>query len=391
MDWNEILSDVEDINDPTIYEKVLIAIDDIYCEDEDFMQLLISKLDNMHVTWEQPWYQTSLCLTRCTVANCEDDEKREKFRTTHFTKKECEQIKENWANFIEEYEVPDMLQSFARWKNRDCKNPSSPHEKVRRFVTAYLAQGLERNMHQVYQYVVKHFGTPVKGNYSDVEKKLFNICFYFNEKHAVKNLSLLLGRDPRGIYKQLHQMNEGKPEKKKLKWTLPLATKFVNLLLKYSNGSLEELKYKRFDKSVWLQLESDMDQQYQYLQKSWYNALHVQIFVKQDVKMNRLRKKIIRILRDSPYEVWRDICWKDLPKHFPDGFTHTFLYKNFTCLLAGKTDYLKQPLPEVLDYILHKVNTGRKNKRLRTLSYENGNLELISYKKKDSQNQSMEE
>lgn len=111
---------------------------------------------------------------------------------------------------FQEYDVPDMLQSFARWKNRDCKNPSSPHEKVRRFVTAYLAQGLERNMHQVYQYVVKHFGTPVKGNYSDVEKKLFNICFYFTEKDAVKKLSLLLGRDPRGIYKQLRQMYEGK-------------------------------------------------------------------------------------------------------------------------------------------------------------------------------------
>ncbi|XP_013176652.1 PREDICTED: uncharacterized protein LOC106124489 isoform X3 [Papilio xuthus] len=155
MDWNEILSDVEDINDPTLYEKVLIALDDIYCEDEDFMQLLISKLDTMHVTWDQPWYQTSLCLTRCTVTNYEDNEKLEKFRTTHFTNQECEQIKENWANFITEYDVPDMLQSFARWKNRDCKNPSSPHEQVRRFVTAYLAQGLERNMHQVYQMLLK--------------------------------------------------------------------------------------------------------------------------------------------------------------------------------------------------------------------------------------------
>lgn len=54
----------------------------------------------MNVTWEQPWYQTSLCLTRCTVTNYEDDGKLEKFRTSHFTKQECEQIKENWAEFI---------------------------------------------------------------------------------------------------------------------------------------------------------------------------------------------------------------------------------------------------------------------------------------------------
>lgn len=45
MDWNEILSGVEDLNDPTLYEKVLIAIDDVYCEDEDFMQVFLFALN----------------------------------------------------------------------------------------------------------------------------------------------------------------------------------------------------------------------------------------------------------------------------------------------------------------------------------------------------------
>lgn len=64
--------------------------------------------------------------------------------------------------------------------------------------------------------------------------------------------------------------------------------------MKYTDLPLEELKYKRFDKSVWVKLEDDMEQQYIYLQKFWYNKLHVQVFVKKDVKINKVRRKIAK-------------------------------------------------------------------------------------------------
>lgn len=87
----------------------------------------------------------------------------------------------------------------------------------------------------------------------------------------------------------------GKLEKKRLKWTLPLATKFLNLLLKYTELPLEQLKNAKIEKAVWLKLQNDMEQHYVHLQNFWYQYLHVQLFVKSDVKLSRLKKKVFRL------------------------------------------------------------------------------------------------
>ncbi|XP_068626663.1 uncharacterized protein [Battus philenor] len=368
MDLNINGLDSMDITEPACYEKIEIALDEIYSEDDEFMELLISKLDSMVVTWEQPWYQSSNCLTRPFKIN---DENVEMFRTDHICKDESDHIKKNWKKFVKKFNVPDKLLSFARWKNTSkCKSPHTPQESVRRFVTAFLAQGLERNIYQVYKYIVSHFGSPVKGVYKEEEEKLMEICFHHKPKDAVTNLSLLLGRDPRGIYKRLQQMYEGKPEKKRVKWNLENATKFLNLLLQHSGYSLEELKYRKFEKSVWLSIEKEMDHQSAYLKKFWYSALHVQIFVKKQIKLNTVRKKVFKLLRVSPYKVWTDIQWKELLIFFPDGFTHMFLYKTCSSVFANNKNYLKQPMDELLEYFYQKIKMCRRNKRLRTLQYK---------------------
>lgn len=81
-----------------------------------------------------------------------------------------------------------------------------------------------------------------------------------------------------------------------MKWTLPLATKLLKLLMQYTGETaVENLKQKRFEKTVWLQIEHEMDHFYMYLRKFWHNVLHVQLFVKGDVKINRLRRKVFRV------------------------------------------------------------------------------------------------
>lgn len=55
-----------------------------------------------------------------------------------------------------------------------------------------------------------HFGTPIKRAYSAEEEKLMEICFHHAPDCAVANLSILLGREPRGIYKRLQQKYTGR-------------------------------------------------------------------------------------------------------------------------------------------------------------------------------------
>lgn len=79
-----------------------------------------------------------------------------------------------------------------------------------------------------------------------------------------------------------------------MKWTLPLATKFLKLLLKYTNLPLEELKNRSIEKSVFMKLAQKFEHNYTCLRIFWYQSLHVQIFVNEHIKLNKLRKKAFK-------------------------------------------------------------------------------------------------
>lgn len=99
--------------------------------------------------------------------------------------------------------------SFARWRQKDHSSmqPNSPTQLARLFVTSYLAQGLERTLNQVYKHVICRYACPVKGHYHPDEERIMEIVFQNQVKNPTVYLSLLLGREPRGIYKKQHISN----------------------------------------------------------------------------------------------------------------------------------------------------------------------------------------
>lgn len=381
MEFGDILKDFDDLNEPACMDRILMYLEEIKDEDYFFMELLVDKLKGETITWEQPWYQQSKSLSR-PFKNDKNESHTEPYRTDTICKAESDLIEDNWHEFKKLYEVPDKLICLARWRNKDkSRLPNTPEEQARRFVVAFLARGLKRTIYQVFRHIVTHYGGAVKGPYSSDEEKIMKVCFKHHPNHAVTLLSMVLSREPRGIYKRLQQMFSGKPEKKKIKWTLSLATRFVKLLLKYTKLPLEELKYRKIDKDVWLKLEKKFDQHYVHLQTFWYQSLHVQVFVQEPLKINKLRKRVFKSLLASSYQVWTDIRWKDLVKEFPDGITHKFLYgicRSVVCRIPG---YLKKPLPEVVEYAIDRLkNHSFRKRRLKTLQFdENGELEIARY------------
>lgn len=51
----------------------------------------------MVISWEQPWYQETQCLTRCLKAK--DLEADKSYHTDRFTKEESERVEKNWKKF----------------------------------------------------------------------------------------------------------------------------------------------------------------------------------------------------------------------------------------------------------------------------------------------------
>lgn len=87
-----------------------------------------------------------------------------------------------------------------------------------------------------------------------------------------------------------------KPDYKRIKWNLPLATRFLKLLLKYTDLPLEELKNRSIEKDVFVKIAEIFGHNYTYLRLFWYQNLHVQIFADEHIKLNKLRKKVFKKL-----------------------------------------------------------------------------------------------
>lgn len=85
-------------------------------------------------------------------------------------------------------------------------------------------------------------------------------------------------------------------------------------------------------------------------------------------------------LKESSYQVWTDIRWKDLATQFPDGLTHRFLYIVCRRVVCTIPDYLKLPLSDVAENALQKLSNMKYRKlRLKRLCLnEDGELVKIS-------------
>lgn len=108
--------------------------------------------------------------------------------------------------------MPDKFRIFMSWKNHNHRRANtSPEEKCRRFIAAYLARGLERTIHQVFRYIrfsnLRELETRA---YSKNEKKIMEVCFMHKFKEAPSILAVVLGRHSRGIYKRRMARNTGK-------------------------------------------------------------------------------------------------------------------------------------------------------------------------------------
>ncbi|KAL0850943.1 hypothetical protein ABMA28_006848 [Loxostege sticticalis] len=383
MDLQELYDELRemDITDPLCMDKVFAYYDEINREVDEYMQVLVQKLSHAIITWDQPWYQLTSQITRNKIENREG---MPKFLLDPLTKDECELIKKNWRKLVKKFHIPDKLTCFAQWKNKTQCRRVSVEENVRRFINSYLARGLKRTIPQVHQYVVNQIAYPPKGRYTEDEEKVMEICFYHNPHKAVQISARVLNRGPRGILQKFYETINGKPENSRIKWNISLATQFIKLLMEYTGESLEGLLNKHFPISVWREVASHFGTQAHYLRHFWYTSLHCQLFVKYDVTLRRVRRRVFKILRRSPYKYWTDIRWKEVSAQFPRGFTFQFLYRITVRIFRKGRIHIKLPLEEVVNIGLQITNNKKYgNKRLKTLVLnEQGHLEVVQYSQK---------
>ncbi|XP_050356965.1 uncharacterized protein LOC126777763 isoform X2 [Nymphalis io] len=98
MDLVARFENIEDFSDPTLIDDLQMVLEQIQAEDEEFMQILLDKRESMIVTWEQPWYQETNCLTRPLKVK-DDNNLSQNYRTDTICSEESELISKNWKDF----------------------------------------------------------------------------------------------------------------------------------------------------------------------------------------------------------------------------------------------------------------------------------------------------
>lgn len=94
--------------------------------------------------------------------------------------------------------------------------PNTPQERVRHFVTSFLARGLQRTLSQVYIQFLTLYGYVQNGTYSEIEEKVIKICMAHCRDKAGPILTYILGRHPRQVYNKMKQYSELKNSGEKL-------------------------------------------------------------------------------------------------------------------------------------------------------------------------------
>ncbi|XP_011556370.3 neurofilament heavy polypeptide [Plutella xylostella] len=383
-DLEELIEEADE-SDPDSLLLIKSSMEREQEDNKDFIEILISKLDYMTITWERPWYQKTGSVTRLPKADPDEEGSPEPFRKGIISTAEGEAIDNNWKKFVEMYDVPDQPKSFAKWRNSrgSSKSPNSPHEKVRHFVTAFLAQNLQRCLLQVFKYFIVTHAYSSKGPYTKLEEKVVMICYNFEPRTAAVTASYVLNRDPRTVYLKIEQFSKGKKEPRKpQKWTRERATMLVNKLIQYSGLSLKQLRDKTIDHQVWAKIDEEMNQGISNLKVFWHGKLHVQLFVDHSLRLSQIREDLLYKLeqKQDEYKTWRDIRWKELVKEFPRGCTAEFLYR-----IAERT-FRKHKLHKLH---LHRAlvakltdPTHTRDQRLRRLTLNEKN-ELVKWDKEE--------
>ncbi|KAI8438800.1 hypothetical protein MSG28_011175 [Choristoneura fumiferana] len=134
-----IFKNVEDITDPSSMDKVLMVLEETRMADDNYMELLVEKVGTETITWSQPWYQKSTCLTRKPKIPANETDT---YESGSFTHDEYKRVEKNWNKFVRKFELPNTPVCLARWRNTNKARNSmkSVEEFVRCFVTAYLAK-----------------------------------------------------------------------------------------------------------------------------------------------------------------------------------------------------------------------------------------------------------
>lgn len=390
MDLHSIFNDCGDLSDPCCMAKVISYMEECQEEDEMFFEELKLKLENCSIYWPQPWYQQSTFLTRKlkTTANGDanadkiaEDENTEKgganpHRKDKITKDESNLIDKNWKKLVAKYGIPDKPICFVRYKQREksCKNCKSPCQRAKHFVTSFLAQGLQRTLPQVYNHFAVKHGCTSQGPYSEIEEKIMEAAFRIMPSKATALLTVVLGRHERGINKRYRIANGYEPVKSKIKWTLPLATKMLNYLMNLTNRPLKKLRNYDIEKTVWEEVGKKMDLPYYSLRLYWLRSLHVQLFVKEEVKLSSIRRRIFKMLIDSEYKTWSDVRWNEIVKEFPKGYTSLFLYTIISKVMITIPNYRKRPLKEVATVAKKLLKHKKRNYKLKHLKLNKDNI-----------------
>ncbi|XP_057336268.1 uncharacterized protein LOC130674851 [Microplitis mediator] len=364
---------------------------------------ILNKFINLEVQLEhevpkQHQLETSLLNEMTEELRCSFG-KYSKLQRQNFRLEEDKIIQRNWNRFCEVHDLDPSCATILLDRHNDRKRLLLAYMKDKIKLVQFLAKDLpNRLLHQVCKrFRALYRGTKQKNYYkSKITSKRFTskddrlIIVYItqnqsNIEKSCKELAELLGQTESAVLSRYHLLKDRKARVRKgrqlIEWDVPLTEKFLKNLMELTlSDEIDELKYAKIPKVVWIEMEKKLNIPMSKLMQFWHCQLHMQLFHPKCIISSELRIMLIEYLYVKGISTRREIDWTVVAQHF-DGATNEGLSRLFSSMIAMSPFSDKENLSEVIEWLyevkIPRIMRAKNDNYLPRLIYKNGKIEVI--------------
>ncbi|XP_053592882.1 uncharacterized protein LOC103577179 isoform X2 [Microplitis demolitor] len=364
---------------------------------------ILNKFINLEVELEhevpiQHQLETSLLKPMTEELKCLFG-KYSKLERQNFRLEEDKIIQRNWNRFCEVHDLDPSCAKILLERHNNRKRLLLAYMKDKIKLVQFLARDLpNRLLHQVCKrFRALYRGTKQKNYYkSKSTRKRFTskddrlIIVYItqnqsNIEKSCKELAELLGQTESAVLSRYHYLKDRKARVRKgrqlIEWDVPLTEKYIKNLMELTlSDEVEELKYAKIPKVVWIEMEKKMNIPKSKLMQFWHCQLHMQLFHPKCIISSELRIMLIEYLYVKGISTRREIDWTVVAQHF-DGATNEGLSRLFSSMVAMSPFPDKENLSEVIEWLyevkIPRIMRAKNDNYLPRLIYKDGKIEVI--------------
>nr|XP_022900139.1 uncharacterized protein LOC111413409 [Onthophagus taurus] len=297
--------------------------------------------------------------------------------TKKYTKREDDLILRNFKEFCEAHKIKHDPTPFVNFVIGG-RHVLSVYERLQ-FVR-YIGKGLnDRKLYSIYKRFQLLCSTTNKGRFSSIEDQI--LLTYINnnndDKQKFAKIAKILNRSKSQILKRYSTITESIENDFAKMTGIPKIEYLVSKMMEVLNiSTIKELKSTELTSEFWEEISKQLDYPLYQLKRFWNASVATKLF-NQNIKINKVLRKIVDTLHEKNITDWKSIDWNEICKPFERKYyTPSFIYDKFKDLRRCNIRKEYQQDPQVCIKMLKDLFSENPLllRKIKSYEYEDGRI-----------------